>query len=377
MKFGTKVSAVGHGALILLAIFGLPWFGATEREPIPVTNVSFVSEEAFEKAASAPTETRSEEAPPVLPSPRSAEVPQPASPKPVEVPEPAPEEVEVASPPAALEPPDPPDRVVPRVVTVAPPTASAPPRGRPAPSVPAGPTPQPPAKVEPAEIPRRATEPEPDVEVAQDEPPATVPEAPTEPEATPEPEEPLAVRTSSRPMSRPERTVARVAEATVADEPEPERVDQDDATQAAVLAAVRAAATRPSTTAATQPGVTPATEPSGPTATSLSAGPPLTGSEKEGLKLAVQRCWNVPAGLRDAQSLKVTIAAEFAPDGGVINGAIRLIDPSPAPDGRFQQAYEAARRALIRCAPYSMPRDKYAQWREVEIVFNPEGMVSW
>ena len=32
---GTRVSAVGHGALVLAAIFGLPWFGPAEREPIP------------------------------------------------------------------------------------------------------------------------------------------------------------------------------------------------------------------------------------------------------------------------------------------------------------------------------------------------------
>ncbi len=56
-------------------------------------------------------------------------------------------------------------------------------------------------------------------------------------------------------------------------------------------------------------------------------------SEKDGLKLAVQRCWNVPAGLRDAQELKVTLAAELAADGAVINASIRLIEPSPAPDG--------------------------------------------
>ena len=107
-------------------------------------------------------------------------------------------------------------------------------------------------------------------------------------------------------------------------------------------------------------------------------GPPLTGGEKEGLKLAVQRCWNVPAGLRDAQELRVVLAAELAADGAVISGSIRLIEPVPAPDSRFQQAYEAGRRALLRCSPYSeLPRDKFAQWRNIEVVFNPEGMVSW
>ncbi|HMR62347.1 MAG TPA: hypothetical protein PKD62_17685, partial [Amaricoccus sp.] len=91
-----------------------------------------------------------------------------------------------------------------------------------------------------------------------------------------------------------------------------------------------------------------------------------------------QRCWNVPAGLRDAQELRVVLAAELAADGAVISGSIRLIEPVPAPDARFQQAYEAGRRALLRCSPYSeLPRDKFAQWRNIEVVFNPEGMVSW
>ena len=104
----------------------------------------------------------------------------------------------------------------------------------------------------------------------------------------------------------------------------------------------------------------------------------MTGSEKNGLKLAVQKCWNVPAGLRDARELKVVLAAELQANGQVINASIRLLEPSPAPDGRFQQAYEAGRRALIRCSPYGdLPREKYAQWKSIEVVFNPEGMVSW
>ena len=92
----------------------------------------------------------------------------------------------------------------------------------------------------------------------------------------------------------------------------------------------------------------------------------------------MQRCWNVPAGLRDAQELKVTLAAELAADGAVINASIRMIEPRPAPDGRFQQAFEAGRRALIRCSPYATCRaTSSAQWRNIEVVFNPEGMVSW
>jgi hypothetical protein len=62
----------------------------------------------------------------------------------------------------------------------------------------------------------------------------------------------------------------------------------------------------------------------------------------------------------------------------VVPDTIRLLAPVPAPDARYQRAFEAGRRALLRCAPYAeLPADKYAQWRRLEIVFNPEGMVSW
>ena len=45
MRTGTRISAIGHGVLVVLAVFGLPWFGPREREPIRVADVSFVSEE--------------------------------------------------------------------------------------------------------------------------------------------------------------------------------------------------------------------------------------------------------------------------------------------------------------------------------------------
>ena len=55
-----------------------------------------------------------------------------------------------------------------------------------------------------------------------------------------------------------------------------------------------------------------------------------------------------------------------------------MIEPASAPDSRFEAAYRAARSALIRCSPYGdLPREKYGQWRQIEVVFNPEGMVSW
>jgi hypothetical protein len=368
MQTGTKISAIGHGAVILLAVFGLPWFGPRERTEVRVTEVSFVTEAEFEAAqtVAAPEAPREETAPPAPPRarPQAAPAPEPV----VEAaPEPPQQTVAAPEPPAAAEAPEP-ARITPRVITLDPPTAAAPP-SRPAPRVEPNPTPPPPETARPAETPEPVTAPEPEAVARLETPPAAPPEAAPDAAAEAAPEAPLALETSGRPRARPVRQARRA--------PEPERVQTADA----VMAAVRQEASRRAATPPTEP--TPATaptvtEPTAAAATSLPVGPPLSSSEKDGLRLAVQRCWNVPAGLRDAQELKVTLAAELGANGEVINASIRLIEPSPAPDARFQQAYEAGRRALIRCSPYDdLPRDKYAQWRQIEVVFNPEGMVSW
>jgi hypothetical protein len=111
MRIGTKISAVGHGALIALAVFGLPWFGPRERETIRVTEVSFISEAEFEAAqAAASAQAPREETAPALPPP--------ARPAPARTPEPEPEvavapdapdqAVAMLQPPTAIEAPEPP-----------------------------------------------------------------------------------------------------------------------------------------------------------------------------------------------------------------------------------------------------------------------------
>jgi hypothetical protein len=213
--------------------------------------------------------------------------------------------------------------------------------------------------------------PKPEVVVKKEEPPAAPPEA--APEALAAPAAPLALESSGRPKAR-----------EVAAAPAKEPRDADAETVLAAIQKRATPATKPTAaTAATKPTVTaaaPAPEPAeeAEEATSLPEGPPMTSSEKNGLKLAVQKCWNMPAGVRDASELKVTLAAELQPDGEVITASIKLIEPNPVPDARFKSAFDAGRRALIRCSPYAdLPRDKFAQWRNIEVVFNPEGMVSW
>ena len=386
MRTGAILSAAGHGAILAMVVFGLPWFSPSESPAIRVTEVSFVSEAEFAAAQSAASAPRDPEAPAEAPAPAAPEVlvePElpPAPDRPEPEPAPAPEI-------ATLEPrfnPAAPLAPAPEGVTlVAPsaPTVVGPPRPRPVERIDATPAPAPPEVAQPAETvtPEQSAEPAPERLAAAA--PAAPPEAAPEPQSAPEPPEAAApsgaVAASAPPRPRPARPappreVAAAPAPAAPAPPSPEAPPSPpapEAPQAPSPAARIAEMVRQQQAAAQGEGTV--------AATSLPEGPPITSAERDGLKLAVQRCWNVPAGLRDAQELKVTLAAELDAQGGVIAGSIRLIEPAAAPDGRFQQAYEAGRRALIRCSPYTdLPREKYAQWRNIEVVFNPEGMVSW
>ncbi len=390
MRTGATLSAAGHGAILALVVFGMPWFSAPDAPAIRVTEVSFVSEEDFAAAQSAAQAPRDPEAAPEAPAPaREVVLDEPALPQTADRPAPAPEpapvpevatlapEFNAAAPLAA-----PPEGVT----LIAPPVTSlavvGPPRPRPVERIDPTPAPAPPEVAQPAETvtPEQSAEPAPErlAAAAPTAPPEAAPEPQSAPAETPAPVAPSgAVQSSAPPRPRPVAPPApqQVAAAPAPTPPAPEApaappTPPTPAAPPAPAAPSQAEMILQRMQAAQGEGAAPAT--------SLPLGDPITGAEREGLKLAVQRCWNVPAGLRDAQDLRVTLAAELDPQGAVIAGSIRLIEPASAPDARFQQAYEAGRRALIRCSPYTeMPREKYARWRNIEVVFNPEGMVSW
>ena len=55
---------------------------------------------------------------------------------------------------------------------------------------------------------------------------------------------------------------------------------------------------------------------------------------------------------------------------------MRQVSVDGGTSGSQSIAFEAARRAILRCGAsgYDLPADKYDQWREVEITFDPSGM---
>lgn len=368
MKTGLYISGIGHSLLILWVLLG-GFFTASRPEPVEVAQVSIVSGEEF-AALSAPASAPRADVEAPVPTPNAPEtaidVPQPLSaPEPVPTPTPAP------APPAA--PDTPPDVAAPPAtpdteVSDAPPTLPAPPsddanatlltesaRPKPAPRVAPLPAaaPEPDAKVDDtvakATVPGDTAAPAPPVEEST-APEEAVSEIVTEAEQSKETDSVLAA--SLRPRPRPARREKPAAPATGA---APSSVA--NAVQQALQEAQAAGSTSTSGTGTAR------------------LGPPLTQGEKDALRIGVQRCWVVDAGSAAGRTT-VTVGMSMTEGGKVADGSLRLISSEGGDAAAAQSAFQAARRAILRCQKdgYDLPIEKYAQWRDIEMTFNPEKM---
>ncbi|WP_322889879.1 MULTISPECIES: energy transducer TonB [unclassified Yoonia] len=369
---GTYISAVGHVGLIGWLLLG--WGMQSTPLPVQVMDVSIMSGEEFEQMMAARTPEPGD-APPTAPvQPVIEETPPPPV---VETPpEPAPQPAPV-EPPVVETPPPPvpetPPADVPDTAPVAPepPAAPAPapdlppsddPTEAPANRVASTPTAPPPQDAQISDIAREAVVPDESTsaEVVVPEQQATAPEQ-TATEIVIADERPRgAVDTSLRPVARPARPVPPVpapqqetatAEPTPTPAPTPVPVpDTSDAVADALAAAVASSS-----------------------APAVPAGPPMTGSERDSFRIAVNSCWNVDPG---SVAARVTVEVGFTLNrDGTVDGEPRLLSSS-GDQSAINTAFEAARRAILRCqrGGYQLPADKYDQWREVVITFDPSGM---
>ena len=101
----------------------------------------------------------------------------------------------------------------------------------------------------------------------------------------------------------------------------------------------------------------------------------MTGGERDALRVAVQRCWVVDVGSQ-AANVTVVVGMEMEQSGRVVSNSLRMIEASGGDTAATQTAFQAARRAILRCQGdgFPLPPEKYAQWREIEMVFDPSGM---
>lgn len=373
IKIGYYVSGAGHAALIFWALFG----GLFASDPIPfeVTEVTTLSEAEYQALlapGSADPEPGTDIAAPEAPATEDSlpELASPADPPPETT---EPEAAEAAAPedaptvPAPPADPDvadvPPDLTAPsdEIAALQPPPDLRP-QPRPAPRVApeAAAPPEPEARID--ETVREEVSIEPEADITQEEQEATAPEESTTEIVTEadSPDQP-APSSSIRPQTRPQRTAAQEDAPAEPAPSEPTPQAQTDQTPSPSDRAVEAALAEALGAGATDPAP-------GPT------GPPLTGGERDALRVAVQSCWNVDVGSA-ASRVTVVVGVELDRDGRVM-GEVRRISAEGG-DGRAQDtAFQAARRAVLRCQRdgYDLPVEKYDHWRNLELVFNPEGM---
>lgn len=113
-----------------------------------------------------------------------------------------------------------------------------------------------------------------------------------------------------------------------------------------------------------------------PSAPPVPTGPPLTFAETEALRLAVSNCWNTGALSSAALRVTVIVGVQMTEAAKPVTSSIRLVSSSGGSGDAVTQAFEAARRAILRCGAkgYDLPQEKYGQWRDIEMTFNPERM---
>ena len=199
------------------------------------------------------------------------------------------------------------------------------------------------------------------------EEPASAPEMPPAPQVAA-----LAPPSAPRPPSRP-------ARAAPAPEPAPETPAETQPAQSQDVEPDPEPAPAPSTDTsdaeadalAAALASTPA--PSAPAA-AANPGPPMTGGEQDAFRVAVQQCWNVDVG-SEAARVTLTVAFDLDPQGRV-QGDVRRVSGDGGSEAAIEAAYQSARRAILRCEKdgYVLPADKYEQWKEVEMTFDPSGM---
>lgn len=338
MRTGYIISGIAHGLLMLWLLFGGLLMRSPDEPLLAVADVSIISGEEFaaltaqaaRPAAPPPPEPTPAPPPPRPPAPPAPE-PEPPAPEPE--PEPPAPEPEVTPPPA--------DRVTNEVV-----------------EAPEEPLPVGPELVEQS-TPSETAEPEAPVE----ELPAQAPEASTT-EIVTEAEEPSSAPTASiRPRARPAAPPP-PAETARAPEPAPEPAPPAaDAIESAVNEAIDSAVSDALADVLGDVAATP-----GP------SGPPLTSGERDGLRVAVSQCWNLGSASTDAMSTTVVILVQMSRDGRP--EGIELVSSNGPNQTATNIAYEAARRAVIRCGTrgFGLPAEKYDQWREIEMTFDPTSM---
>ena len=98
----------------------------------------------------------------------------------------------------------------------------------------------------------------------------------------------------------------------------------------------------------------------------------LTSDERAAFKAHLKSCWQLPAGVKPSDHLKLVVRMSLK-QNGTLTSDPQLIEAGLSPIG--PPLVQAAIKAIKQCAPYTMlPAAKYKEWRILDINFSPDEM---
>ena len=104
----------------------------------------------------------------------------------------------------------------------------------------------------------------------------------------------------------------------------------------------------------------------------LTAGAIITAGEISNMRSQIEMCWNPPVGVRGAASQRVQVKIALNKDGTISN-----VEPITRDSNGYREvAINAAVRAVLSCAPYEFPSEKYELWKEIKFTFDPRNMLG-
>ncbi len=104
----------------------------------------------------------------------------------------------------------------------------------------------------------------------------------------------------------------------------------------------------------------------------------MTMDLRDYLKNQIEQCWSPPAGAPHPEQLVVFVDLRLNPDGSVAGKPQLTAQSMAAAAGNpfMRAAADAALRAIFVCAPYKLPPDRFADWRDSVVQFDPRDLAG-
>jgi len=98
----------------------------------------------------------------------------------------------------------------------------------------------------------------------------------------------------------------------------------------------------------------------------------LTQSERDALAAQMRKCWSPPLSALSEPGLTVRLLVDLNRDGSVA-GTPKILSQSTS--NVADTTARAAQRAVLRCGPYRLAADKYEEWQQIDVTFDPRDVL--